>query len=244
MKEVTEGGSFYQWYRILLKYHTQRLKKGANSEQIKWVKKIIPDKNVFFDIGANKGLFSFWVAKFMRNKGSIHIFEPQPELSFIFGNLEKHFSERHTFFYNNFGLSDSEGTANLNRQCIGDGSASFSKLTKSNELSKPVPLQRLDQYCINNDIQNIDFIKIDVEGYEFKVIAGGINTIKKFKPCILMEMTPCDESGMIIEMFREIGYKIKMIWHGNTFEENSQTFEDFESQKRITNFHSDFLFHH
>lgn len=43
---------------------------------------------------------------------------------------------------------------------------------------------KLDEYYKN--INNIDFIKIDVEGYEAYVIEGSFELIKKFKPYIYM----------------------------------------------------------
>ena len=45
---------------------------------------------------------------------------------------------------------------------------------------------KLDDYY--KDINNIDFIKIDVEGYEAYVIEGALNLIKKFKPYIYVEV--------------------------------------------------------
>jgi hypothetical protein len=45
-------------------------------------------------------------------------------------------------------------------------------------------LKKLDDYEINN----VDFIKIDVEGFENKVLKGGMNLISKYKPYILIEV--------------------------------------------------------
>ena len=242
MKEICKHRGSCYWYRLLIKYHTQRLKRGANKVQLKWVKKLLNNKKVFFDIGANKGLFTYWAAKYIKKNGIFHLFEPQPELAFIFANLEKHFSTKHKLYYNNFALSDSNGEAILNRQCIGDGSASVAKFKQWNNLSESISLQTLDQYCVDHSINEIDFIKIDVEGHEYKTIEGGMQTIQKFKPSMLIEMNPGDESNLILENFRRLGYKIKMIWAGNTYDENSKNFDAFESKKQIPNSHADFLF--
>jgi hypothetical protein len=34
------------------------------------------------------------------------------------------------------------------------------------------------------NLEKIDFIKIDVEGYEIEVLKGGIESIKKFRPIL------------------------------------------------------------
>lgn len=42
-----------------------------------------------------------------------------------------------------------------------------------------LPIKTLDWYVREHDIQQIDFLKIDTEGYDFRVLLGGLNTIPK-----------------------------------------------------------------
>lgn len=51
----------------------------------------------------------------------------------------------------------------------------------SNDIS--VELTTIDSL----NLKRLDFIKLDIEGYEINAIMGGINTIKKYKPIILLE---------------------------------------------------------
>jgi hypothetical protein len=44
------------------------------------------------------------------------------------------------------------------------------------------------------NIQHIDFIKVDCEGYELFVLRGAIETLKRDKPCVIVEQKP--ETGM------------------------------------------------
>jgi len=46
-----------------------------------------------------------------------------------------------------------------------------------------VPMRTLDSF----DYTDIGFIKIDVEGYEYKVLLGAKETIKKYRPVLLVE---------------------------------------------------------
>ena len=48
----------------------------------------------------------------------------------------------------------------------------------------------LDSFVKENQIEYVNIIKIDVEGYEPFVLDGCINTIKKFKPILYIEITP------------------------------------------------------
>lgn len=65
------------------------------------------------------------------------------------------------------------------------------------------------------NFEDIDFIKIDVEGHEFKVLMGGVETIKKYKPTILVEENESTEFFNKGKMFdatkflENLGYKIK-----------------------------------
>lgn len=61
------------------------------------------------------------------------------------------------------------------------GTPSYSKKI---DKQLPVNLITIDSLCLDN----LNFIKLDVEGYEINVIEGGINTIKKYKPIITLEV--------------------------------------------------------
>ena len=64
------------------------------------------------------------------------------------------------------------------------------------------------------DINNLDFLKLDIEGYEPHAITGAVETIKRCKPVILVEQKqitarfglPFDEAGKRIEA---LGYKLR-----------------------------------
>jgi FkbM family methyltransferase len=51
-----------------------------------------------------------------------------------------------------------------------------------------ISIETLDHFIMINDIQNVDIIKLDVEGYEHEVLKGGILSIKKFHPVLLIEL--------------------------------------------------------
>lgn len=70
----------------------------------------------------------------------------------------------------------------------------------------------MDEYLKRNKIKRIDFIKLDVDGYEYKVIRGGINAIKKFKPVMVVEFgkenleTYGDSLEELIALLSSLGY--------------------------------------
>jgi hypothetical protein len=62
-----------------------------------------------------------------------------------------------------------------------------------------VPLRRLDDYAF----ENVGFIKIDVEGHEESVLRGGLETLQRNRPTLLIEIEERHNSGGL-ERIREI----------------------------------------
>ncbi|MFG1428737.1 FkbM family methyltransferase [Roseixanthobacter glucoisosaccharinicivorans] len=143
------------------------------------------------DVGANLGLFSYILAK---SGAQVLAIEPQPKL---FAYLQKVVGRG--VEVRQFALSDSEGTAKLAvpRMMSLRGAASqqdaLATIEDSNPISKrsdldliEVPITSLDRLL--SDRQQVDFIKIDVEGHEFSVLRGGLNVIKTFHPVFMIEI--------------------------------------------------------
>ncbi|MBR0689352.1 FkbM family methyltransferase [Bradyrhizobium manausense] len=150
------------------------------------------------DIGANKGIYSFWLARAAGPDGLVLAFEPQPEMVEYIGRRRVQFGWRNVNIMP-VALSDIHGSAQLSRQRIGDGSAS---LSRSNGETISVPTMRLDELP---DVAGVKFIKCDVEGHELKVFAGGERTIRTSRPVIQFEATP-PEDRQLFEFFESLGY--------------------------------------
>ncbi|MFH1308704.1 MAG: FkbM family methyltransferase [Patescibacteria group bacterium] len=133
-----------------------------------------------FDIGANVGNYSKMVINKLNSRNikyGLHLFEPTAG---CFSELKNNFENNRNIVLNNFALSDSEGNSSIFYDKEKSGLASLYKreLTKNNILniefnkSEKIELKRLDNYIEENNIEHIDFIKIDVEGHEINVFKG------------------------------------------------------------------------
>ena len=47
----------------------------------------------------------------------------------------------------------------------------------------------LDEYIKRNNIDKLNIIKIDVDGYDYKVLLGALETLKRFKPTLFVELS-------------------------------------------------------
>lgn len=136
----------------------------------------------FCDIGANIGNHS----NFFSNLGSNGwAFEPSSRNFELLKINAPKFKLFKVALSNNVGTEkfvtyyDSCGNSNL--------LSNFDNITQnwgSKEIYEDVSVDKLDNF----NIDSVTFIKIDVEGSELKVLNGGIETIKKFKPAICIEL--------------------------------------------------------
>jgi hypothetical protein len=72
----------------------------------------------------------------------------------------------------------------------------------------------LDSFCTQHQISKLDFVKIDVEGYEERLLLGGRQTIGSFGPAILIEFDPpkLQRAGSSVDrlaaLLRSFGYEL------------------------------------
>ena len=76
-----------------------------------------------------------------------------------------------------------------------------------------VRMETLDSYVLNHNINHLDLIKLDVDGFEGKVIRGALETLRRLQPKIIMEVAPAwtemrgDDIKAILKVIEQLGYK-------------------------------------
>lgn len=127
---------------------------------------------IIFDVGSNSN------SLFLNYEKIVHYFEPSTE---PFNKLKTITTKNHKSYYNNFGLNDVESELDYySHGAFFDRSKCIHGPIMGNILGK-LPLKRGDWYCSENNITEIDFLKIDVEGFELKVLIGFGDYLKNTK---------------------------------------------------------------
>ena len=159
------------------------------------IENIVNPGDVCLDIGANIGVYSMVLAELSGSSQNIHSFEPVRHIrNKLIANAKLNgFKSLHI---NDFALGAEPGKIDMYQVKEGvfrAGTSTFVENENFQTLDKehfdviPVDIKQLDHYVSEQDLTQVDFLKIDVEGFEWNVLQGGQETLKKFKPAIIME---------------------------------------------------------
>jgi len=141
------------------------------SERPTWnyMKPLLKESCVFFDIGCQKGIFTKGVLNHLNGNCSIHSFDvlSHPE-------MEKIDEENSNVKFNNVALGNGKETP-----CI---------ISYNIPVEVVSPTITLDDYVNENEISKIDFIKIDVDGVQNEIIEGSKYVLNNMNPNVMIEM--------------------------------------------------------
>lgn len=148
--------------------------------------KYIKKTDVVLDCGAHIGYHALQMSKLCQ---TVHAFECNPRTYLL---LKKNVQHVNNVIINKCGLSDRLGKTTIN-YCA-DFNTGMCALN-DNPMEKPQQVQSLNKKVNVNlltidslEIGRVNFMKIDVEGYERKVIDGAIKTIHRCKPIMVIEV--------------------------------------------------------
>lgn len=171
--------------------------------------------NTCIDIGANIGHHTILMSHFVGEKGHVYAYEPIPYLRDQMARSLA-INSIHNVTIHDVALSDKEGEMALFLREGNIGGSSFVSGVDTNEL--PVRVTTLDR----QHTEKVDFMKIDVEGYEYHVLLGGKQLIETYRPTIIFEWSPIyyrihDESHakLILEFFKKREYRLIDIENNN-----------------------------
>ena len=177
-----------------------------NPDETETILSLAPSGRLCLDIGANIGVIS---QALLACGYDVEAFEPQPELCKILNENLAFVVDRKRGDYNtyNVAVGASEGTAKMPKvQYAAKGN--FGGLgigTKSIYGSYDVPVQTIDSF----NYEDVGFMKIDVEGYEYEVLQGAENTIGRCRPIMYIEDDRSEKSRALRKMIDLLGYDIE-----------------------------------
>jgi len=171
---------------------------------VRFLREFLKPEMTLADVGANIGEITLLAAKRL-SSGLVLAFEPMPN---VFAQLTRNvalnkFSSIRLF---NLGLYDSNGSLPLfvkNDHPFGTTNEGVTSLfsTGKDRTETLVPLRKFDDVAGEASLTRLDVMKIDVEGAEWMVLRGAENSIKRFRPVIIAEISAAN--------FQRAGYAPK-----------------------------------
>lgn len=193
----------------------------------KTLQKLVKPGDAVFDIGANIGAHTLTLAQCVGPSGRVYAFEPA---DFAFEKLRR-----------NLALNPDLQARTLPAQLL---LAATPTERPQQEIYASWPLERvdsvhpklrgrlvsarlaavntLDAFVTRQAIRRLDLIKIDVDGHELPVLQGAVDTLRRFRPVLVMEMSPYIHAEFqhnfaeFVDLLKNVGYSLRNADNGET----------------------------
>lgn len=155
----------------------------------------VSQRRFALDIGANVGL---WSRDLCEHFDHVVAFEP---VAMFRECLEKNVT-RNNFTIEPVALGDEETMVNM---IITQDNMGHTHVDPASFGQGTVPVRRLD----NLEFPTVDYMKIDCEGFEYKIIQGAEQTIRRCRPVVVVEQKPhgtyTDNQHAAIDLLKSYG---------------------------------------
>lgn len=174
-------------------------------DEVRFVRRLLRPGMTAIDVGASFGIFSMAMANAVGPQGSVWAFEPTPGTAeFLEATLARNGARQVTL--TRAALSERAGTV----QFVTNPNSEVNAVAKPGEAGDAivtVPSLTLDQAGADFGWRDVDFVKLDVEGHELQVIAGGRSFFTQTSPLVMFEIKAgADVDLRPLAPFQAMGY--------------------------------------
>ncbi len=211
------------------------LRWNKNEGDFLFFLKMIPNKGVVLDIGANIGIMTAHLSRNLNNV-TVYAFEPVPNNLKALQRIIRFFHLKNVRVMD-FALGNEEGSVEMVLPVVdsvkmqGLSHVVHDSIEEFNEGKKfKVMVRKLDNLKeLTENGEKVTAIKMDVENFEFFVLDGGKELIRKDKPLIYTELWENENRDNCLRLIGELGYKVKVLDGGKLveFEQGKQTTQNF-----------------
>ncbi len=183
-----------------------------NSKEFAFIERMMPSEGGHFvDIGANAGIYGFKAASLAKARCRILCVEPNPRMvERMKNNLLREDLYDETALSIEYaecavGLENEEGHLDL------AGGLGTARLGQAGSRTLPVPVRRLDTLMREYGFQEIDVLKIDIEGHEDKALAPLMIRPKQalWPRGLIIEHCEADRWGFdVLARLKDVGYEV------------------------------------
>lgn len=158
------------------------------------------------DVGAQQGVFAVLAAAGVGPRGRLIAVEPEPvNFSRLEANLARNGLRQAAAV--NLALSDARGKATLRRDAVNTGGHTLLDGPGDGGMVE-VDVDTLDGLVERLGIPALDLLKVDVEGSALAVLRGGLKTLARSRPRIVMELDQPDDVGAVERLLGPLRYRV------------------------------------
>lgn len=184
--------------------------RGWEPQTIKLLHKLIKLGDSVIEVGANVGAHSLIISKIIGKNGNLVAIEPT---DYAFSKLQRNY---------NLNPALKENTKLLKTYISNKEHDKVAKIRSSWQInaSNQIKDHKDETYTgeitsldrLFNNIPQVDFIKIDVDGFDYKVLTGSAQLLEKFKPIVFIELGEYhlnlngDSAKDILRFFKKLNY--------------------------------------
>lgn len=190
--------------KVLARFIYYGLPAPFIEKEMYFLKRIIKPNDTVMDIGANIGIYTVYLSKIVGTNGHVYSLEPYGPTYNILKRMVEKLNLKNCKVIN-AAVGDSQSNVSLDLPLTKSGRVNDTYVHIKEDRNGQIQMTTVDEIVDKNSIAGLNFIKIDVEGYEFFVLKGAEMTIRVHKPVILIEIQD--------EWTKRYGKKKKEIFH-------------------------------
>lgn len=180
--------------------------------ELNYLTQILSPGKVFIDAGANIGVYTVLAGKLVGETGRVLSFEPgQESFATLAKNVELNQLKQVKLLRT--ALSDCEGKTRLYHVNNAPNSYSLGSDSDGDRSFEEVSVTTLDRVVKREQIEQVDLIKMDVEGAEKLVLQGSEQLLHRMKPVVIFEVCPPAAQRLGLaphdawDLLQELGYQ-------------------------------------
>jgi len=226
--------------RLKYLHRAWKYKNVDDKTELKFITSQLKEGDTAFDIGANKGGYTYWMLKSSGHKGKVFAFEPQPYLFDYLNKIKSIFGFSNLYVSNN-AVSDFTGKTTLlipnnNKPSSPGARLDSPSEDKSYYREVSVDVIQLDDFVFSKNLTPA-LLKVDVEGFEYQVFKGAEKVLKTYKPHLVFECEQRHCNGHtvndVINYLLNLGYKGFFVYKGNLKPVTEFSVEKYQSEELL-----------
>jgi FkbM family methyltransferase len=218
---------YHNYLFIFSLYIIHTLKFQKKERDFLYFLKILPKNKSVLDIGANIGVMTYYLSKHL-SAPKVFAFEPQPDNLKILKKVVDRYKLSNVEIHDS-ALGDTNGKIKMvlpmqgKTKLHGLSHVCHESISEFNSgLHYEVNIKKIDDMeTVNN--QQIGGIKLDVENFEYYVLKGSEELLKRDKPIIYTELWDNKNRVLCIDFLSNLGYQCKQYSNGKLIDFDAKT---------------------